>query len=903
MSPENPDALPSAPCFPADMRFCFEWRSYQARVLNELDQHLDDAHLHVVAAPGSGKTVLGIEVVRRLGQPALVLSPTITIRNQWADRLAQCFLPENGRPDWVSTRLDRPGLFTAATYQALHMALTGRGENGDNGEEAEEGNGHRSSEAAGEAAGTGMDLIAVLLEAGVRTLVVDECHHLRTEWWKSLVEVKERLPDLRVVALTATPPYDVPPAEWENYRSLCGPIDAEISVPELVREGNLCPHQDYVMLSLPSEEEQARIDQIRRAGSEMLEGLVRRGPLYDCVTSLPGVKAPAESVEGILDDPEFYSSVVIYLNAVDGQPPRELVEAMGMTGRRIPELDRNWMQALLTGCLFTHEAALPAHAEYLDGLRRDLARAGVVEHRRVELAQPKEITKALTRSISKLDSIRDIAVLERDALGSDLRMVVLTDFIRRDDLPAGPGDQRALTRLGVVPIFERLRRTEAARGSLGILCGSLTVIPSASGDLLLECAEALGMDRSQVTISPLPHDASFCSVQIPGDGEQHAVSLITELFRHGGVRVLVGTAALLGEGWDAPFVNTLVLASYVGSFMLSNQMRGRAIRSVRDDPIKTANIWHLAAVEPKEATGGADFDTLRRRFAAFVGVSADGQRIENAMGRLGLPRPPFSAHHIDDANSSTMRKARDRQRLRDEWKNALQNGDGVVDEVEMTPAALPRRAIISNTLLGLFYEGIAIAVYVFSQLSYETDALGLAALIAAAIGLPTVLKSLWLFLKHGTVEGSMRSVGEAIKRSLHSAGSLRSPLADLRVHAARREDYSVSVWLTGGSSYERALFQDVIHEFVGPIDNPRYILRRSGRFWKARQTDYHPVPKVLGQRREQAECLLDEWRRNVGAAELIYTRTTEGRRALIAAREHSLAAAFQRRSERRSAWR
>ena len=51
--------------------------------------------------------------------------------------------------------------------------------------------------------------------------------------------------------------------------------------------------------------------------------------------------------------------------------------------------------------------------------------------------------------------------------------------------------------------------------------------------------------------------------------------------------------ALLGEGWDAPCINTLVLASSVGSFMLSNQMRGRAIRVDSAQPQKTANIWHL----------------------------------------------------------------------------------------------------------------------------------------------------------------------------------------------------------------------------------------------------------------------------------------------------------------------
>ena len=34
-----------------DLKFKYSWRSYQQRVLEELDSHLDDAQLHVVAAP------------------------------------------------------------------------------------------------------------------------------------------------------------------------------------------------------------------------------------------------------------------------------------------------------------------------------------------------------------------------------------------------------------------------------------------------------------------------------------------------------------------------------------------------------------------------------------------------------------------------------------------------------------------------------------------------------------------------------------------------------------------------------------------------------------------------------------------------------------------------------------
>jgi len=73
--------------FPESMVFKNTWRSYQARVLEHLDSYLDDKRVHIVAAPGSGKTVLGLEIIRRIDQPTIVLAPTITIRDQWVDRL------------------------------------------------------------------------------------------------------------------------------------------------------------------------------------------------------------------------------------------------------------------------------------------------------------------------------------------------------------------------------------------------------------------------------------------------------------------------------------------------------------------------------------------------------------------------------------------------------------------------------------------------------------------------------------------------------------------------------------------------------------------------------------------------------------------------------------------------
>src|SRR5437773_6316823 len=113
----------------------------------------------------------------------------------------------------------------------------------------------------------------ILKFAAFRTLVVDEAHHLRSEWWKTLTFVADSLDQPTIVALTATPPYDVSPFEWQRYEELCGAVDAEVSVPELVLSGDLCPHQDYVYFSVPSATEQKVLSEFRAAVDSFVQRL------------------------------------------------------------------------------------------------------------------------------------------------------------------------------------------------------------------------------------------------------------------------------------------------------------------------------------------------------------------------------------------------------------------------------------------------------------------------------------------------------------------------------------------------------------------------------------------------------------------------------------------------------
>src|SRR5258708_14329094 len=195
------------------------------------------------------------------------------------------------------------------------------------------------------------------------------------------------------------------------------------------------------------------------------------------------------------------------------------------------------------------------------------------------------------------------------------------------------------------------------------------------------------------------------------------VRLITHVFDRGVISVLVGTKALLGEGWDAPCMNTLVLASFVGSYVLSNLMRGRSIRVDLEQPEKVANIWHLVCVEPGDFGPGEDYELLVRRCAAFAGVSTAAPVIENGTNRLGIGHPPFRAEQIDDRNRQTCARALDRAGLHRQWKLALDAGTTkqMVDGLRAANETLPKGFVLSNTIAALLVEAVSIFFIVIGQ--------------------------------------------------------------------------------------------------------------------------------------------------------------------------------------------
>ena len=107
-----------------EIKFKGEFRNYQKRILDNSEKYLSDRKLNIVAAPGSGKTILGLEFICRLNAPCLILSPTTTIRDQWGIRFKESFLPENKNfDDYFSCNLNKPAFVNSITYQALYSSV------------------------------------------------------------------------------------------------------------------------------------------------------------------------------------------------------------------------------------------------------------------------------------------------------------------------------------------------------------------------------------------------------------------------------------------------------------------------------------------------------------------------------------------------------------------------------------------------------------------------------------------------------------------------------------------------------------------------------------------------------------------------------------------------------------
>lgn len=862
-----------------NIQFNGTFRDYQARIIDRLDSYFHDNKINIVAAPGSGKTILGLEIIRKLDNPCIIFSPTTTIRNQWGDRFEQNFLPiDLSAEEFISFDLNSIKPITSITYQALYSAIS-KVKCKTEDEQVDYSN---------------IDLFKLIKQNGIKTICLDEAHHLQNEWQKALETfIKGLDKNIKIISLTATPPYDASPAEWKRYNEICGEIDEEIFIPELVKQNNLCPHQDYIYFNFPTKEE---VNEFQDYKQKIVNAL-------ETVKDLPFIETLTNKIDELyrLGDEMIYAnvhqivSIMVLLDYFGYIPNLAIVKAL-TTKRTLPNFKLEFAEIALQ---FLLESSKLLSEEEKDELLKVLKSNGIIDKNKVELDLNATLKRKLISSMGKLESIKQIAKCESNCLGEKLRMLILTDYIKKESVKE-IGTNKKFNNISVVSIFENLRK-EKLNCNIAVLSGSLIILPE-------NIFSELKKQNIKYTSEKIAN-TGYQSVNFKATNREK-VNIVGKLFETGKIQILIGTKSLLGEGWDSPCINSLILASFVGSFMLSNQMRGRAIRIDKNNPDKTANIWHLVTVEPeyliqgrrltleekemfnaKKYLNSCDFKVLERRFESFIGPNYETGKIESGIERVSIIKPPYDKDGIENINEQMKEISAERAHLKEVWQNALADTGktAITSEVpkeKRVPNATTNIFGIVNLIITLLVTTLEISYIKICTNSATSENVLLLILftILFIFFLYLTYKLTYKIISHISPHQSIKTLCKCLLKTLKDIDVIES---DAHLKVKSYSDIFFDVMLTNATVYEQNIFNTAVKEIYSVIENPRYLIIKQKRNKKYNYSQSFACPNIIGQKKENVEILAHYLEKSMGKMKLVYTRNEQGRKLILKCRKHS----------------
>lgn len=863
------------------IRFKGDFRSYQQRVLSNVDKYLKDGKINIVATPGSGKNILGLELIRRLGEPCLIISPNKESREWWGKCLKEHFLEDESEFEEIfSTDLHTPKLLNCITYQALCMAME-----------------HVSLKEEGEVDCSDINLQKVLHKQRIKTICLDEAHHLQDKWHRSLEKFLNRPDeDVKWIYLTANPPALADRIEWERYYDICGKKDEEIYVPELVARGDLCPHQDYIYFNFPTAEEAKVIQKHNDYVGKAVKELSNLKCIQEITDYVKGWKPKYESYRSNirLFSTELEALLVLlrYLDRIQDNIP--LQKYLGI--KTLPQPGSIYFQRALE--FLVDDASRLRNFHNINKIRDVLERYSLCKDKKVNLLYPEEIQKIMVSSVGKLTSIGDITLSEYRNLGKDLRMLILTDFNRGSKENLGKiGTDEAYQDISTVSIFETLRRMDDTL-NIGVLSGGFIILP---GELVSQ--------GTMINLEPF-EGTRYAKIEVYGSAHE-GMNLVRELLKEGKLQVLIGTNTLLKDGWDETCINTLILAGSVEPFHNANQMRGCVIRPNPMEQQKVVNIWHLVTLEPQEGipdtTQSYDFEIVKQRFDTFMGPHYETGEIQSGMDRVRSVYQPFDAEGIHHINLEMLELSRDRSKVNKMWKEQLEESpfrvlaqttqaiesdvlsyDKLMKEITKSVQLFWNRSLI---LLGLIIAGfIGIRSYLVNENLRAINFMSCFSIIflaspfillLAESGSKIHLSSMQKILKRLRRRGRCNGVGiveilaKTLQKTLEECGVIAAN-ASVTVEREEHSNVKLRVQLKNATLHDQEIFNKAIEELMGTIEDPQYLLVPKDQKPETKTQYFLACPSIIGKEEEYVKVFKKHLSMGFDLLKLVDTETWEG---------------------------
>ncbi len=712
------------------MEFQLPFRKYQNMILNQVEAlKTKQSKFHIVAPPGSGKTIVGLELIKRFNMPAVVFAPTSTIQFQWKEKVKLFLSPKDqaALDKIASIKPDNIRLINIYTYQLISSpaenlsfaeesavfewkdSLVAGGAVANIDEASQRVAALKKSNSAAyqkELAkyykrikdaylrdpnfdGTqflhenAKKLIDDLVRGGVKIIVMDEVHHLLDYWALVIRELIKRIGDPILIGLTATPPLSAAQDEMENYLSIMKDIDFEIPTPAVVKEGNLAPYQDLVYFCTPTKKEKEFIDSLEERFESVIKKISEK-ELFKAWVKKRVIERPIG--DGKRQDwTQFFNSHpflavagIKYIEQILNENlPFDIIETEET--EESMNID-DWVYLLMDYSL--NFLKLSDQKEYQEELRAITAMFRsfgyvLTENGVRKLRSPSD--KILALSEAKNNALLKILTTEMDSLGDKLRVVVITDFEKQSATSVkGLSDILDEESGGAVRAFKYIVNDPVATKLEPILVTGTTVLVDVDNlKPIMGCMERW-KDNNGLKFKFEAKKTQYEKImEITGSGPDWKsntyVRMCTALFDKGIIKCLVGTRGLLGEGWDSLTLNTLIDLTQAATNTTVNQIRGRSIRLDPAWPEKVSNNWDIVCIDPSFEKGNQDFERFLEKHRQFYGLGTKSKIVKGFLHvdeKLGLEYHTIGfkriIYHL--VNMRMLNKARDRVRVYKDWK-------------------------------------------------------------------------------------------------------------------------------------------------------------------------------------------------------------------------------------------
>ncbi len=950
----------------AHMAYAHPLRRYQALALSAFEQQRAAQHrrAYLVLPPGAGKTVLGLEAVRRLGQRAICLCPNTAVQGQWLKQWSD-FQPASV-PMSPDPALSTP--LTALTYQSLCSLDADHAELEEHALdlwrrdlERREGlpaeacdvridqlrdanlpqfqqelrhyrdqarallsHGGSTDDLLGLLHRNGRAIVDAARANGPVTLVLDECHHLLELWGYLVRAVIEVLgPETFVIGLTATPPDQLSGREAALYHSIFGEANFSVPTPAVVKEGDLAPYQELAYFVRPLDHEAeyvaAQHERFQAFISQLLDPDFATCSLVEWIRKRVVERRAASGATlgwGAFEreHPALAQAAVRFLHAYS----LDLPGGVRLTERfQQPLTADDWVALVEDFSLgFLRTSADPRdHEQAWDAIRAGLPSLGYSLTLRGVRSATTPLDRVLALSGSKGIAATEILRIERNVLGPDLRALVLCDFERASaemnvalrgvlDQQAGSAvvilhalvDDPAVAELS--PTLVTARTVACSRATAATLSEWLARQEPALRDALDQSALPISEWDDVVTLAPTH----------PLWRPRRYVPLLTRALEEGVLQCLVGTRALLGEGWDAQRVNVLVDLTAAGTSVAVHQMRGRTLRLDAAVPRKVADNWDVVCVAPEHPRGDTDYLRFVRKHDRYFAPTIEGE-IESGVSHVHHALSPFGPPAADtfaEVNATMLTRAQDREGAYARWAVGTPYTNTQVETVRLRfgrAIGLPGRDLWRHAQSSTSLNPLRRAAATVTGTAVAGAILGLligATLTASA--LPLLLlgllcgAGLGLLLAGNAVREALGALGPsdaledlaaAVADALRATGGLHS---DGEVHVVMQDDGFYRCFLTGASRDESALFAECMDELLAPLLSPRYIipraiaadtprspiaalalvLRASSNRLISDRVVYHAVPTYLAANKSRVQAFEAAWHAHVSPGQALY---------------------------------